>query len=526
MDSEEKKIPITQFVYVSHNLQRRILEITSFMRVLNNYYYIKSVNQGQKVKKQTIDLDHSTLKHVTDNELNTIDSFKFPNSIILFEAWMNLGMKSLFPRIAIHYRFPGFLKGEKLRNLIQFTFSTSRGFGFPIYFGPEFYGYKLTYGKFLEGIFRWSHTVCHRANQAIHLIGRIYNIKRHHPGEFESVIISEYENNYFKAIDTLLHGYFTHTPKKLGKFPNLKSILKSIVFSYSIGDHAMSINQSNDKVVLKIPLISHDTIIKHYHVDFFSYISKLKSLRLFLIKKININKRKRIELISKIKFSQTSRKSRRLALKQLSFSSKIMDDLLQMLWITPLFTHTSQKDCDSVFLEYIKTKESECNLKFKEEEILIKLIDLKKHMATMWLGFKEKYYKLALTMLKEISSISLTTSPYISKIDDYLDNLIIIFSIYELFNRPLSKSIYPESIPQTKRLGAYIARFLTSKYNIFGVNLMRFFNELAYKNWIYLIRYKKISLTELFNLVLNLPIWKYIPLKVKDGIIQSNSDHI
>ena len=55
---------------------------------------------------------------------------------------------------------------------------------------------------------------------------------------------------------------------------------------------------------------------------------------------------------------------------------------------------------------------------------------------------------------------------------------------------------------------------------------MRFFNELAYKNWIYLIRYKKISLTELFNLVLNLPIWKYIPLKVKDGIIQSNSDHI
>ena len=89
----------------------------------------------------------------------------------------------------------------------------------------------------------------------------------------------------------------------LGKFTDFVSALKSIVFSYSIGDHAMSVNQSKDKNVLTIPLISHESILKHYNVDFFSYILKLKSLRLLLIKKINLNKRKRIELISKIKFS-------------------------------------------------------------------------------------------------------------------------------------------------------------------------------------------------------------------------------
>ena len=526
MVSEEKEVPIPQFVYVSHNLQRRILEITSFIRVLNNYYYIKSVNQDLKERKQIVSLNHSKLINITNDALSTIDSFKFPNSIILFEAWMNLGMNALFAKIAIHYRFPGFLKGEKVRNLIQFTFSTSRGFGFPIYFGPEFYGYNLTYGRFLESIFRWSHTVCHRANQAIHLIGRKYNIKRHHPGEFESVIISEYENTYFKAIDTLLHGYFTNTPRTVGKFPDFVSTLKSVVFSYSIGDHAMSVSRSKDKNVLKIPLISHDSILKHYNVDFFSYILKLKSLRLLLIKKINLNKRKRLELISKIKLSQTSRKNTKRSLKQLSFHTKIMNDLLQMLWITPLFTHASQKDCDSVFLEYIKTQEYESDLKFKEEGLLTKFVDLDKYMATMWLGFKEKFFNLALKMLKELSNDSLTSSANISKIDSCLQNLIPIFSIYEIFNRPLSKSIYPESIPHTKRLGAYVARFLTSKYNIFGVNLMHFFNKLAYHNWIYLMRNKKITLPELFNLIIKLPIWRYIPPTVKDRIAQSNMDQL
>jgi len=201
-----------------------------------------------------------------------------------------------------------------------------------------------------------------------------------------------------------------------------------------------------------------------------------------------------------------------------------MNDLLQMLWITPLFTHTSQKDCDSVFLEYIKTQENESDLKFKEEELLTKFVDLDKYMATMWLKFKEKFVYLASKMLKELSDAPLTSSADISGIDRYLYELIPIFSIYEIFNRPLSKSIYPESIPQTKRLGAYVARFLTSKYNIFGVNLMHFFNELAYNNWIYLMRNKKITLPELFNLILKLPIWKYIPLKVKNKIAKSNMD--
>jgi hypothetical protein len=197
-----------------------------------------------------------------------------------------------------------------------------------------------------------------------------------------------------------------------------------------------------------------------------------------------------------------------------------------MLWITPLFTHTSQKDCDSVFLEYIKTQEIECDLKFKEEELLTKLFDLDKYMAAMWSKFKEKFFNLALKMLKELSNHSFTSSVNISKIDRYLQSLIPIFSIYEIFNRPLSKSIYPESIPHTKRLGAYVARFLTSKYNIFGINLMHFFNKLAYHNWIHLMRNKKITLPELFNLIIKLPIWKYIPPTVKDRITQSNIDQL
>ncbi|MEJ2279765.1 MAG: hypothetical protein P8Y70_18780 [Candidatus Lokiarchaeota archaeon] len=102
-----------------------------------------------------------------------------------------------------------------------------------------------------------------------------------------------------------------------------------------------------------------------------------------------------------------------------------------------------------------------------------------------------------------------------------IQELIPIISIYELFNRPLSKSVYPESIPQTKRLGAYLAKFLTSRYNIIGLNLIRLFNRLAYKNWIYFIQRNNLNLKTFFRSCLNLPIWKHIPKNVKELILSN-----
>ncbi len=108
-------------------------------------------------------------------------------------------------------------------------------------------------------------------------------------------------------------------------------------------------------------------------------------------------------------------------------------------------------------------------------------------MAKMWLYLKERQFQYAVKKLNEINSLSLDDHHYKNKINEYLDKLIPIFSIYELFNRPLSESVYPESISQTKRLGAHIARFFNSKYNPFGKNLMNLFNKLAFYNWSFFI---------------------------------------
>ena len=101
-----------------------------------------------------------------------------------------------------------------------------------------------------------------------------------------------------------------------------------------------------------------------------------------------------------------------------------------------------------------------------------------------------------------------------------MDKLLPIIAIYEIFNRPLFESVYPESTPQTKRLGAYFARLLASKYNPVGTNLMNLFNRLAFRNWSYLIIKKGMNRREFFNYLLKLPIWKYIPAKLKIHIIQ------
>lgn len=573
--SVNKDSELTQ-VKIAHDFQKQILEIPSLIRVINNYYYNKSVVQaklkplalkrfkeGLKTLENDKDWLHtlpSALNVLSEDLLHKRDTFRFPDSIILFEAWMNLGFGALYPRLALHYKFPGLLKGEKTRHVFQFTFSTSRGFGFPIYFGPEFYGYLLTIGKILEPLFKWSHTICHRANQAIFLVGKKYGIKRHHPGEFESVIISEYQNNMFKGTDTLLHGYFTQDPKKLGVYSNLEETLENITFSYSIGDHAMNIENKIQKPSINIPLMTHDYIVKNYNVNFYNYLKNLISLKKLLIKKILVYKKQRKEYINNLKrterikfridlsktFSIPSLKlsQRYSKIQEYSLHIKLMERLMEMLWTTPLYSHTIHttlnegtdlqkttennsvtnfdiKSIDSIFLLYVTHFEETNGFTFRELEVLDELEKIRDNMGTMWLYFKEKHFNFALRKLNMLSTLSLDNYDYKKIVNEYVDNLIPIFSIYEIFNRSLSESVYPESIPHTKRLGAYIASFLTSRFNPFGVNLMNLFNKLAFHNWSYFILRRKLNRTRFFNTIFKLPIWKYIPNNIVRKILDS-----
>ena len=546
------------------------------MRVLNKYYYKKAKIEknlkpltrkrfNEELKK--IERDGDWL-HTVPLAINSLsgdlnvqkDSFKFPDSIILFEAWMNLGFGALFPRLALHYKFPGFLKGEKTRNVFQFTFSTSRGFGFPIYFGPEFYGYMLTIGKLLEPLFKWSHTICHRANQLIYLVGKKYEIKRHHPGEFESVIISEYNDNVFKGIDTLLHGYYTQDPKTLGAFSSLENALNNVTFSYSIGDHAMSTEREKSKKTISVPLITHDTIVRKYKVNFYDYLNDLIATEKLIKRKIIHFKQLRKEFISNLKridrikfridqsksFSVPSLKiSQKFSqIQECSLHVRLMEIIIKMLWTTPLYTHTihktiddeinlqkqkrnepitdfSKMTIDSIFLLYIKKFEEKNSFSFKEIDVINELINLKDKIGIMWLNFKEKHFNFALKELNDLSTLSLDDISYRKIVNEYIDNLIPIFSIYEIFNRALSESVYPESVPQTKRLGRYLASILTSRFNPFGVNLMNLFNKLAFNNWSYLIINRKLNRKQFFKLIVKLPIWKNIPKTIKNELLNS-----
>ncbi len=565
-------------VKIAHDFQKQILEIPSLIRVINNYYYNKSVVQAKlkpltlkrfKEGITTIENDKQRLNNLPTalnalrgNLLHKRDTFRFPDSMILFEAWMNLGIDALYPRLALHYKFPGLLKGEKTRHVFQFTFSTSRGFGFPIYFGPEFYGYFLTIGKILESLFKWSHTICHRANQAIFLVGKRYGIKRHHPGEFESVIISEYENHMFKGTDTLLHGYFTQDPKNLGIYSNLDETLKNIMFSYSIGDHAMNIDKKIQEPSIKIPLMTHDYIVKTYNVNFYKYLKNLISMKNLLIKKILLYKKLRKEYINNLKRIERIKfridQSKTFSIPKLKLSQryskiqeytlhiKLMERLIGMLWTSPLYSHTihytinedpdlkkttvnsstanfDKKSINSIFLLYITHFEENNDFVFKESEVLGELEKIRDIMGNMWLYFKEKHFNFALNKLNELSTLSLADQDYNKIVNDYVNNLIPIFSIYEIFNRSLSESVYPESIPQTKRLGAYVASFLTSRFNPFGVNLMNLFNKLAFYNWSYFIVKRDLNRTRFFNIIFKLPIWKYIPNNITKKILDSKN---
>ena len=578
MQSSPIKLEKNIHVKVAHNSQRLILEMLSLFRVMNDYYQKKSEIQSQiqplifkkfkeglttiKKKGDWLFTIPTALNTLTDDFLSKKDSFRFPDSIILFEAWMNLGLDALFPKIVLHFKFPGLLKGEKNRNVFQFIFATSRGFGFPIYFGPEFYNYQLNKLKFIQPFLKWSYTVCHKANQAIVLFNKKLKSKRHHPGEFESVIISEYENNIFKGINTLLHGVFTGVPNNLGNFNSLEEALGNVVFYYTIGDHAMSVKNevfdSDSQNILETPLISHDHIVQKYDIDFYSYIRKLMNLNKLLSKKILFLKQKRKNVIKYLKFVDKIRyflerlipdkylSTQFSVLKKYSQTINLMEKLREFLWTTPLFTHTvhsptekelkykllskdeSEDDFDhestnSILLTLIYKFEKAQAFKFEDSDVIKVIKNLRDEMAKMWLYFRERHFRYAVRKLNDLSSISLNDKDYVEKINDTLDKLIPIISIYEIFNRPLAESVYPESSPQTNRLGSYLARFFASKYNPLGVNLMNVFNNLAYYNWSYFIKHQKMNHRQFFNFILKLPIWTHIPSNIKTKILSYNS---
>jgi len=547
---DNDKIRSNLTLKVAHDFQRQLLEITSLVRVINNYFY-------KKTRKSST---NSKIKKSNYNYGYTKDSYKFPESILLFENWVILGTESLYPRLALHYIFPGLLKGETRRNLLQFTFSTSRGFGFPIYFGPEFYGYILKYGKVLEPLFKWSHTVCHRANQAIFLVANRFKVKRHHLGEYESAIISEYKNGIYKGISTLLHGYFTSAPKTLGIYSSLDKALENLAFSYSIGDHAIKVETKIPDKTRVIPFIPHHKIKENYKVDFYSYLLQLFLFQKLLIRKIIDFKQRKKDLlksfgwIGKIKlrinqsryFSLQSLKNSKKAMKVEFYikSIQLMEELLNLIWITPLHSHTYHsltpfelnsldikhlipseeklyEDVDSIFLLYIKYKELKNDFTFDITEVIQQISFLRDLMGKMWLNFKEHHINFAINELKKLSVLSYRSRDFKERAINFIDTLIPIFSIYEIFNRPLSETIYPELTPQRRRIGVYIARFFASRYNILGVNLMRHYNNLAFNNWAYLIKKKKLSFLQYFEFVLRLPIWKSIPIEIKKRIIHN-----
>ena len=562
-------------IKVSHDLNRQILEILSLIRVINNFYYKKKKIQEQikptilnkfreelktiKYKKDWLFSIPSLLNTISNDFINKNDSFRFPDSIVLFSAWMNLGIEALYPQVVFHLKFPGFQKGEKTRHIFQFIFSTSRGVGFPIFFHPYFYGYKRRFIKYMNPFFKWIYKIPHCANKLLFRLERKFNTKRHHPGEFESVIISEYENKVYKGIDTLLHGYFTNEPKILGTFSSLKDVLDKVTFSYRIGDHAMKIKNESHKYTLDVPMIDNEFIKDEYDIDFYKYIENILYLDKELFRKVLIYKIKRKNLIKKMTLIERIKfllyQSQKIPIPIKKSPNKypeieefhkykhLIEKLRNLLWNAPLFSHTIHdsskikkilnfskrsakkikvedeiESTESIFLTFIKMYEKKEDFEFKDNDIIKAFKGLRNKMAKMWLLFKEKYFKFAINKLNQIANISPGTENYKDIIRNNIKKLVPIIAVYEIFSRPLSESVYPEAIPHTRQLRAYLAKFLTSKYNLVGLNLIRFFNKLAFNNWAYFITKKGLNKQEIFDFIVNLSIWKNIPNNIKETL--------
>ncbi len=324
----------------------------------------------------------------------------------------------------------------------------------------------------------------------------------------------------------------------------------------------MSVEKGISNKILTLPLITHESIVKKYDIDFYSYIKNLLEVNKLLIKKITFYKKKRkklineLKLVDKLKFrieqsKELSKIGQKLSvkypeIKKFSNYKFLMEKLRDLLFITPIYMHTihtpsnleldqgiigksetieeyERESSNSILLSFIKKYEHDHAFIFEEKEVIKEIKGLRDNMAKMWLYFKERQFKYAVKKLNQLESLSLIENNYISSIKEAVEMLIPIISIYEIFHRSLAESVYPESIPQTQRLWAYVAEFLTSKYNPIGVNLMNLFNKLAFHNWSYLILKKKMNHKQFFNFILKLPIFRNIPIEVKAVIMNYNA---
>ena len=118
-----------------------------------------------------------------------------------------------------------------------------------------------------------------------------------------------------------------------------------------------------------------------------------------------------------------------------------------------------QQDVNSVLLSFIKKYEEKHKFNFEEVEVMDKIEQLQEIIAKMWLPFKERLLKFALNKLNEFIMIHIDDKNYEKNITELLNKLLPIIAIYEIFNRPLFESVYPESIPQTKRPWTYLLVF-------------------------------------------------------------------
>ena len=100
--------------------------------------------------------------------------------------------------------------------------------------------------------------------------------------------------------------------------------------------------------------------------------------------------------------------------------------------------------------------------------------------------------------------------------------MIPIIAVYEIFSRPLSESVYPEVNPPKRLIRAYLVKFLTSKYNLIGFHLIKYFNKLAFNNWLYYFNNKGLNKQEIFDFIVNLSIWKHIPNNIKKILLTTS----
>lgn len=542
-------------VHVVHDAQRKVLETISLFRVMSDYFRKKAQAQENlqpqlvKLRRQLDYMERngdwlfslpSGLNELTEAFSQTNrDAFRFPNSIILFEAWMKAGMDALFPRLVVNFDFPGIRRQEKTRHVFEFIFATSRGFGLPITFAPPFYGYepaKTPWQRTLTLPFQWVHTINRKANKLIAMVDRKYNVARHHPGEFESLTISRYgatakrPSGYY-GVDTVLHG-FRDKDRYLGDFASIEEVLDAVTFSYSIGDHAIRICEQPPDRTLPVKLLTQAEIQRAYDIDFQPYLKHVIHLDNLIRKRIQENvaeNERKLEQMPRLHRWRVKLRQKFSPVKKLrpihlsrgyteeAARIQFLNELREDLWNTPLYSHAIlEEDQDDRFQLSREKKDSVLLMKaynFQEtwgvsyDAIIADLQKIRDEMARIYFYFKARHLEYASRRVSELSRLSRNHPAYMERLFETIDEVVPIFTIYEILQRPLSDSAYPEMAVGRQRLWSSLALFFGNKYNPLGVSLMKLHNRLAFKRWAWFVHKHQLSLRQFYEFVAKIPIW-------------------